>query len=812
VGGNLGADSSAANFSISTWTITANAGVGGSVAPSSAVPVVEGASQHFSIAPAPGSHVASLTVDGGPVTPDTAYTFTNVAANHTLEATFSATSSTTVVISEFRTNGPNGGSDEFIELYNLSDSPASVGGWLVTGSNSSGETATLATITAGVVLGAHCHYLLANESTSGGPYSGSIASDQTYSTEIADDGGVALLDGTTIVDAVGMSAGSAYKEGTVLAPLTGNSNQSYERKPGGASGSGQDTDDNASDFAVRTPSDPQNLNSTAPTVAVTAPVGGENWKAGSTHAITWTATDNVSVTAIDLAYSTNGGASFPNVITTGLANSGSYAWTVPNAAGSAARVRVTAHDAVGNLGADSSAANFTISTWTITASAGAGGSVVPGGAVPVVEGASQHFSIAPAPGNYVASVSVDGAPVAPDTAYTFASVTANHSIAAAFAASGPKTVVISEFRTNGPNGGSDEFIELYNLSDSPVSIGGWLVRGSNSSAGTTTRATITAGVVLGAHCHYLLTNRATGGGPYSGSVIGDQTYSTGITDTGGIGLLDGTTVVDQVGMSTGSVYKEGTVLAALTGNLNQSYERKPGGASGSGQDTDDNASDFQVRNPSDPQNLASGALDVAPPVVQVTSPVGGEAWEEGSAQTIEWSASDNVGVDSVNVDCSFTGVGGPWQPVAHGLPNSGSLPWTVPGPPTDSALVRVTAYDHARNAGSAMSDGPFHIVRSTTGVGTRGPAVLALARPQPNPGRGTTLLRFSLPQAGNAGLEILDLSGRRVWRVEAELEAGPHSCRWDGRGEQGGSAGAGVYFVRLVTPWGNRTERLVWLR
>ena len=168
------------------------------------------------------------------------------------------------------------------------------------------------------------------------------------------------------------------------------------------------------------------------------------------------------------------------------------------------------------------------------------------------------------------------------------------------------TIVISEFRTNGPNGGNDEFIELYNLSSGPVAIGGWLVRGSNSSAGTTTRATITAGVVLQSHCHYLLTNSSASGGPYSGSVLGDQTYSTGITDTGGIGLLDGTTIVDAVGMSAGSAYKEGTVLAALTGNLNRSYERKPGGTSGSGQDTDDNASDFQVKTPSDPQNSTMG--------------------------------------------------------------------------------------------------------------------------------------------------------------------------------------------------------------
>src|SRR5918912_4464487 len=51
-------------------------------------------------------------------------------------------------------------------------------------------------------------------------------------------------------------------------------------------------------------------------------------------------------------------------------------------------------------------------------------------------------------------------------------------------------VVISEFRVRGPNGAADEFIELYNLSGAPVAIGGWKIRGSNSTAGVSDRATI----------------------------------------------------------------------------------------------------------------------------------------------------------------------------------------------------------------------------------------------------------------------------------------------------------------------------------
>ena len=38
-------------------------------------------------------------------------------------------------------------------------------------------------------------------------------------------------------------------------------------------------------------------------------------------------------------------------------------------------------------------------------------------------------------------------------------------------------IVVSEFRVRGPNGGNDEFVELYNLSGAPVAIGGWKIRG-----------------------------------------------------------------------------------------------------------------------------------------------------------------------------------------------------------------------------------------------------------------------------------------------------------------------------------------------
>ena len=180
------------------------------------------------------------------------------------------------------------------------------------------------------------------------------------------------------------------------------------------------------------------------------------------------------------------------------------------------------------------------------------------------------------------------------------------------AAAGSPNIVISEFRTRGPAGGNDEFIEIWNNSAVALNIGGYTLRGSNNAGTTSQRAAVPAGTTLGAGCYYLFTNSATGG--YSGSVPGNTTYLTGITDDGGIAILNAAAViVDQVGMSAGSAYKEGTVLSPTLNNLNQSYERKPGGSSGNSLDTDNNSNDFLYHNSSsDPQNSGSLCLGATP--------------------------------------------------------------------------------------------------------------------------------------------------------------------------------------------------------
>jgi predicted ester cyclase len=99
-------------------------------------------------------------------------------------------------------------------------------------------------------------------------------------------------------------------------------------------------------------------------------------------------------------------------------------------------------------------ANHTISAtfapntaYTITASAGPNGSISPSGAVTVLMGAYQIFTITPDTGYRVADVVVDGRSVGARISYTFLLVHANHTISASFT---PDVFTITA--TAGPNG------------------------------------------------------------------------------------------------------------------------------------------------------------------------------------------------------------------------------------------------------------------------------------------------------------------------------------------------------------------------
>ena len=97
-----------------------------------------------------------------------------------------------------------------------------------------------------------------------------------------------------------------------------------------------------------------------------APVGGERLYTGSPYVIRWTASDDVGVASIDVAFSSDGGTSYAAVAgCTGLAGTAqSCTWAAPGPATVAGRIRVTARDAAGQTGSAASGANFTVVSGT----------------------------------------------------------------------------------------------------------------------------------------------------------------------------------------------------------------------------------------------------------------------------------------------------------------------------------------------------------------------------------------------------------------------------------------------------------------
>ncbi len=185
-----------------------------------------------------------------------------------------------------------------------------------------------------------------------------------------------------------------------------------------------------------------------------------------------------------------------------------------------------------------------------------------------------------------------------------------HFVLAAPAKQSAANVVISEFRLVGPAGGNDEFVEIYNPTNLTIPIGGWQLRGSNNAGSTSTRAAVPSGVMLAPGQFYLFANSG-----YTGAVAADVSYSVGITNDGGIALYDpiNNIIVDQVGLSVGSAYQEGSILTPLTTNTDRGYERRYGGSLGHCQDSNNNAADFVLLAPSNPQNSSSPQVACAAP-------------------------------------------------------------------------------------------------------------------------------------------------------------------------------------------------------
>jgi uncharacterized protein YdeI (BOF family) len=166
------------------------------------------------------------------------------------------------------------------------------------------------------------------------------------------------------------------------------------------------------------------------------------------------------------------------------------------------------------------------------------------------------------------------------------------------------TVVVSEVQTGGSSA-SDEFVEVANQGSGPVDMIGLEVVYATSSGSTVTRkATWGSSLVLPPGRRILIVNSA-------GSFVslGDATYTGGFAATGGAVALRvvGGSVIDAVAWGDATnTFVEGSSAEAPAAS--SSLERRPGGATGNGTDTNDNAADWVVSATPGPQNFLSPAV------------------------------------------------------------------------------------------------------------------------------------------------------------------------------------------------------------
>jgi hypothetical protein len=149
--------------------------------------------------------------------------------------------------------------------------------------------------------------------------------------------------------------------------------------------------------------------------------------------LSWSAASSTGVKGYKIYYGTSSGTYSQSV---DAGNATSYTLNTLTA-GQTYYFVATTYDSAGDQSIYSNEVSKTIpqSTFTISASAGTGGSISPSGSATVNSGGSQAYTITPASGYQISNVTVDGSSVGAVSSYSFNNVTANHTISAAFTAS-----------------------------------------------------------------------------------------------------------------------------------------------------------------------------------------------------------------------------------------------------------------------------------------------------------------------------------------------------------------------------------------
>jgi hypothetical protein len=168
-----------------------------------------------------------------------------------------------------------------------------------------------------------------------------------------------------------------------------------------------------------------------------------------------------------------------------------------------------------------------------------------------------------------------------------------------------------------------------------------------------------------------------------------------------------------------------------------------------------------------------------PPTITVVAPNGGENWQVGSTQTIQWTSSGGLrghdaAISNVKIELSRNGVGGPFETLFASTSNDGSEPWTVSGPTTTNAIIKIS--DASNSATSDTSNAVFTI----SSPPPPGPTITVLA---PNGGETWSIGSFQTIQWTSTGVSgnvkiLVSRDGGATYQVIISRTSNSGSTRW----------------------------------
>lgn len=177
-------------------------------------------------------------------------------------------------------------------------------------------------------------------------------------------------------------------------------------------------------------------------------------------------------------------------------------------------------------------------------------------------------------------------------------------------------IVISQVQIRGSTLANDEFVELYNPTDSVVDLTNWKLKRKNSIGTEANLVASMSGSI--ASKHYFLVASSD----YAGSVVKDLTYSNNsnnLTSNYAVLLYNNsdTTPLDKVGMGTNADFEASAAANPADGG---SIQRKIDETGGHGLDTDHNDTDFELLEISDPRNSTTVVVTPSPTASPTASP------------------------------------------------------------------------------------------------------------------------------------------------------------------------------------------------